>query len=204
MRRPGPGQRAGLCPPPERVGLVIVSGLASASTVPRTKGPGRRRGQRPGRHHRRRRHRARPRLPEAAPRARPPDVRRGRADAERVLSRGGTPGGALPAPQPHHCRPVTGHAGGRGRRAVRLADHRPSGARMRARGVRDPGFDPQPAIARLPPADQGWRQADRDGRRHPAGAADAAARGRPSTLGHRRPRRTTRRTHCWSRWATIR
>ena len=68
--------------------------------------------------------------------------RRSRAAAVRVRTR--HPAGArqFSAPQPHHRRPVYGHAGGRGRARFGLADHRAPGAWRRARGVRPARLDP--------------------------------------------------------------
>ena len=46
-----------------------------------------------------------------------------------------------------------GHAGGRGRAQVRLADHRAAGGRVRARGHGDPRLAARQPRARLQPAD---------------------------------------------------
>ena len=73
----------------------------------------------------------------------------------------------FPAPQPHHQRPVPGHAGGRGGAPQRLADHRAPGRRAGSRGVCHPRFDPQSTGSRLPCADQERRETRGKRRRHP-------------------------------------
>ena len=50
--------------------------------------------------------------------------------------------------------------------AERLADHRPARRRAGSRGVRHPRLDPQPAVARLSPADPPGRKARRERGRH--------------------------------------
>ena len=54
----------------------------------------------------------------------------------------------LPAPQPHHLRPLAGRADRRGGAALRHADHRPHGRRAGPRGVRRSRPPPRPARGR--------------------------------------------------------
>lgn len=88
----------------------------------------------------------------------------------------GTPpaGPQLSQAQPHHFRPVAGHAGGGGSPGVWLTDHRQAGDGTRTRGVCDSGFDPRPAIPGLSRPHQARGQAGgvctRRARRMPLGA----------------------------------
>ena len=106
------------------------------------------------------RNRTRSRVPACASRARPPHCR-ARLDHQRVQPRYRAAGGEFSATQSHHRGLEPGHAGGRGGAGIGLVDHRQAFAGVGTRCVRDPGFDPFAAIARLPCLDQAGRQTGR-------------------------------------------
>ncbi len=99
--------------------VVVVSGLARGID---TAAHHRRHAHRPD--HRGDRRRDRPALSAGERRPAPPHRRHRSAD-HRSVHRHRAPGPPLPAPQPHHRRPVAGRGGGGGGAAVRQPDHRP-------------------------------------------------------------------------------
>ena len=69
--------------------------------------------------------------------------RRRRLHRQRIRAGHAAAAGQFSAPQPHHQRPVARRAGGRGRGAVRLADHRAPGGRAGPGSVRHARLDPR-------------------------------------------------------------